>query len=254
MAKKGLSDPDMFALSGTGRPSGRGSSFLRWCGRLFAIGALTFAAAYYVPLHRAHEEIIVRHEALANKLQSVERTLASTRAELSRAQSSRDELESSKQQQRDEQEQAIARVAALQTRLSKHLERHVKKSTLSVSAHDGRVYVTLLSPFGARGPSDNISVAARGALCDLGSAIEGSDSLDVAASVPESAAPGGPKNESGWQVAASRAAIVARVIEEHCGLSKSRLNVVVFTDIQSAPPSSPPDAVHVAVALAAPNR
>ena len=215
------------------RSSMRPSSGNRW-GRiallLVIVASVTFVAAYYVPLLRAHGDLTAEHRRVADKVQSAEREVTSARTEL---QASREKL-AAVEAERQAQEagkgrstgktQSTEKLEAARAQASTLLEKHVKKGLAAVTLHDGQLLVALADALVFAPRKLDVTPAGRALLCQLAKANEAP--LRVVGTDNGQKPPPGlaQRYPNAWVLRGARAGSVAEVLENKCSVPAARLS------------------------------
>src|ERR1041385_2736419 len=121
---------------GSARP---GVGFWGWVLRLCVVAGLTLAAAFYLPLYRAHKQLTADFTALNERTQSVGQELGAARAELASTKAKRDELEARRGMDQTRERASHELVEQIKTDLASRLARFADKGTLAISIRQGRV-------------------------------------------------------------------------------------------------------------------
>lgn len=214
------SDPDFAALAG--RP--RRKLKIAWT-PLLAIVGLTFGAAYYIPLHRAHSSLTERHAAAAERSRKVDEELAKTQKELRTSEEQRRSLEVRVAEFDERAAQSSRRIESLKERLSSGLAKPVRSGAIRLES--GASSVTLTIPSDQLFTPQRLDVSPKGKdlLCDVARAA-GDGVLVVSASVSSSdVAPPAMRQvlKSPWSVAALRGTQLAETLEKSCRVPASRI-------------------------------
>lgn len=190
----------------------------QWFGRLFVVVALTFAAAYYVPLYRTHKALVADYTSLAERVTAVEKDLARTRADLGAAVANNQELSLRHQK---EDVGSRERSPRIQAELSSKLAPLIAKQELSVGHGADRVRITLPDALKQIQNRFEVTSAGQSALCAVATAVSGTRTITVVAELGE--AKTGPGAPSAREVAAARAGAAARTLEQKCRYPSARI-------------------------------
>lgn len=220
---------------------------------LIVIGVVTFFAAYYIPLFRAHDTLTAEHRRIADKAQSLDQRLGQTNAALAAAQTKLRALEAEQSQRESGSAQASARTDSVRTALGTALERYSRKGALMVGAEGERVIVATSDAALFAPRKLDVSNQGRSILCEIAKAA-GGRALEVRA-FDSGEPPGEPlaaKFPSAWSLRSARAAGVAEVLAEKCGVEASKLTASGVGSLQAASPLGAklsPDRVELAIVM-----
>ena len=224
MARQGweqaLGSDEMIAMSGGG------SGVWRWLTRVFVVVALTLAAAYYLPLHRAHQALIQQHSALLKRVESQDQEIHRLQAAVAAARAEQERREAEQGRQEAKKKADMDRGGELKAQLTSKLSAYAGRGRLAVVAHGDRAIVMVSSGL-IRFQGDGLGEPARAALCSIIKTMSslGPLSFRVGASVtrvePGGASPAGALGPR--ELASARAASVARTMEERCAVPTTRI-------------------------------
>lgn len=217
-------DPDILAMRG------RSSGTTRWS-RVFwgllLVGMGTFAAAYYLPLFRAHDTLTAEHRRLLDQAQTDRRALESAQAELKRVTARRDELEAERQKKDSGDTASQGALDGLRSELSGKLDKLLKKGAAEIGSADGKVVVGVADAAVFSPHKLELNATAKPWLCDLAN-VAGSRGLRVRA-LDDDEKPGAAtaaKYPTTWTLRAARAATVTDALEQACSLPGSRIELL----------------------------
>ncbi|HVU00450.1 MAG TPA: hypothetical protein VHE30_01815 [Polyangiaceae bacterium] len=187
----------------------------RWLGGVLIV-AVTFAAAYYLPLHRTHSRLVTEYGALAERATAVEKELATARAEAAAATEKAASLARSRKTEDTQKQKHEKLIDAVYSDVDGKLG---ADSGLSARKKDDGVVVRL-DGASLKAVRDHVEVAAPAAkaLC----AVAADVTSDLRVTVTSSGA--GKGSKSPWESSSDRAAAVARVLADKCGLVSDRLS------------------------------
>lgn len=225
-------DPDVLAMRGGG---GSGMSWGKIFIGLIVIGVLTFFAAYYIPLFRAHDTLTAEHRRISDRAQALDQKLGQTNTALQAAQAKLRTLEAEQSQRESGTLQATARTDSVRAALGTAFERYSRKGSLAVGAEGDRVIVALADALVFAPRKLDVSNQGRSILCEFAKA-SGGRAIEVRAfdSGEPPAAPLATKYPTAWSLRNARAAGIAEVLTEKCGVQASKLLAAGAGSVQSA--------------------
>ena len=219
-------DPDVAALAA----SMRAKSPKRWL-RLFigllVVAGATFVAAYYIPLHRAHEKLRDEFQQLSERRRVLDETLASKEREFKKLEADKATLQG-KVDERDAADESKRKLLEeLRVAISSKL-RALETKRLAASALAGeRVRISLSNRVVFSPNSLTISKQGSSALCDIAGASRGGQ-LRVVSVTSGNEAPSvlAAKYASRRELSGARAAVVTNALEESCKVAGARMEPV----------------------------
>jgi flagellar motor protein MotB len=211
-----LSDEDLLDMDAQGKAGGT----TRWFGRFFVILALTFAAAYYVPLYRTHKTLLTEYGSLGERVTAIEKDLARARTDLGVVTAKNTELMTRHQAQDTNREERTSRLLRLQTDLSSKLALLIEKRDLSVGMKADRLALTLPSGLTEVHDRTEVTPSAQVTLCNVATAISTGPFGITVVSQNDGESKGA---HSAWEAASARAATAARVLEQKCHYPTNRI-------------------------------
>jgi chemotaxis protein MotB len=236
------SDAELHKIGSSFRsgPTARWGRILVW---IVIVAAVTFAFAYYLPLHQTHRALIEQRRQTQEAARAFEQKLHETEQQLGQAKKQNQELLMQRESRDQSQKSAAGRAEQLKKALAAKLG---EKKDVTVGVDGGRVVVTLESRLLFTPPKNEVSASGRALLCAIAAASEG-HALGVSA-LSEKNLPAGAA--SGWSLTAAQAAAVAQTLEEKCSVAAARLTA---TGRGTSPPpavagrSLPDNRVEIAV-------
>ncbi|HYO97168.1 MAG TPA: hypothetical protein VER33_21810 [Polyangiaceae bacterium] len=232
------------------RPSG-GNRWGRIALLLVVVASVTFVAAYYVPLVRAHADLTAEHRRAADKVQSAEREVTSARTELKASRDKLATLEAERQAQEAGKGQATSATPSTEKRdatraqLTALLEKHLKKGVAAVALQDGQLVVALADALVFAPRKLDVTPAGRALLCQLAKANDGA--LRVVGTDNGQKPPPGlaQKYPSAWVLRAARAGSVAEALENKCSVPAARLSAAGSATASAKLGGAKPPAQHL---------
>ncbi len=215
-------DPDVQAMRG------RSSGSTRW-GRVFwgllLVGMATFAAAYYVPLFRAHDTLSKEHRRVLEDVKTGKQALEASQLELKKATARKDELEAERAKKEAGNAQASTALESLKSQASGKLDKLIKKGQAEVGVAEGRAVVAV-SDAAVFSKKLELVASAKPWLCELAQ-LAGAKGLRVRALDDDSppAPPHSTKYPTTWSLRAARAATVAEALETLCSVPAARIEL-----------------------------
>lgn len=227
-------DDDLAALAG--RPRGKLSVKRIWP-QLLGIAGLTFATAYYLPMHRAHRALTTQHAVALQRGDGLERELKQAQADLREAKERGDELAAKVDAADAQAKQRADALKSLKERLESALSKPVKSGAVGIDGGGPGVVVVSIEPDQVFLPNKlDVSPKGKDLICDVARAA-GDRELNVSATTAarELAPPTlrvALRNR--WALGAAKAAAVVDTLEKGCRVPVARL--------QNAAPVAPPEA------------
>jgi len=204
----------------------RGTRWGRVFAGLFFVAVATFVAAYYLPLHLAHQKLADQYRELGQRSQGLSETVSRVQSELKRTSEARDQLqaehdlhESAKKSTGEQQERA--KIA-----LSSKLDKYLKKGNAALLVSAGSLFVAFDSALLFLPQKLDLSPTGRALLCDVAKTSE-AKALTVRASLAAGSVVPPPlavSYPSPWALSAGRAAAVAQVLEQGCAFPAAQLS------------------------------
>jgi flagellar motor protein MotB len=211
-------------------------------GRIFIgvllVGCGTFAAAYYVPLYRAHHALSDDHARLLEKLESVEQTLQKTEGDLKSVTAKRDELASTADEAEAKRTKSASDLGSVKDALATAADKAMKKKAAAVGV-DGtgaRLSVATSQIF-ATGKLD-VSASGVTLLCAAAKAA-GSRALHVLAVSTDADVPPALKTKyaTAWEYTGAAAGSVAETLKDKCSVPGTKLYVEASDGSRPASPA-----------------
>ena len=199
-------------------------------GRLFVIllfvAGATFAAAYYVPLYRAHQKLADQYRELGQRAQNLSEAATKAQTALKTTAEQRDQLQA-KVDQADGLKQSAATVSERgRAVLAAKLDKFLKKGSAAVVVSGGSLFVALDSAILFQAQKLDLTPPGRALLCDIEKSAD-AKSLVVRASVTQGGAVApalASTYPSAWALSAARAAAVTQALQETCAIPASQLS------------------------------
>jgi len=219
-------DPDVQAFAGM-RPQRR----FPWKRVLLGAGVValvTFVLGFYVPLIRAHEDLVRKFVNLGEKAHALGESAQKLDTELKRVTENRDELLTEKQTDEAEVKKQAVAADALKDKLSASMTNYLKGDRGAVSTDGGEVLVAFADGTMFVTGQATVSRLGRGALCELAKQAEGV-TFEVAGvwSKNERIPPLLARNyDDAWAVSAALSASAVQTLKKNCSVAESRLKAV----------------------------
>ncbi|HEU5076703.1 MAG TPA: hypothetical protein VFU02_21080 [Polyangiaceae bacterium] len=220
-------DPDVAAL----RASMRAKSPTRW-GRLviglLIVAGVTFIAAYYIPLFRAHDKLRAEFQTLSERRRVLDENLASKERELKKLESDKTALQAQVDERAQADEAKQAELEKLRVAVSSKIRAFETKRLAASSIAGDRVRISLANRLVFTPNTVTITKQAGSVLCDIAGAVDKGTPLRVVSvtSADEAASPLAAKYASRRELSAARAAVVADRLEETCGVPSARVEPI----------------------------
>ena len=215
-----MDSKDDLAAIGISPHPGRGWRILSG---VLLVGTLTFAAAYYLPLYRAHASLTKEYRALSNQANTQHKQLLDTLDTLKQVSTERDQLNEIARKLQRTSEILTPQAEGLERVLRNALKKYLGQGKLQLVRKSEKLSITLASPALVAATGADLTDAGKKALCLVGATIK-SASVGVAV--------GG--NASAWKLATARAGNAAQLLGESCGVDSSRIEVRVSSPAPSA--------------------
>ena len=219
-------DPDVAALAA----SMRAKSPKRWLrlfiGLLLVAGA-TFVAAYYIPLHRAHDKLRDEFQQLSERRRVLDQALADKEREFKKLEAEKATLQGKVDELDAADETRQKQLEDLRVSISSKL-RGLETKRLAASTLAGERVRISLSNRAVFSPNTlTISKQTTSTLCDIAGAARGSQ-IRVVSVTSGSEAPSAlaAKYASRRELSAARAAVVTDALEESCKVAGARMEPI----------------------------
>jgi chemotaxis protein MotB len=188
------------------------------------VAGLTFVAAYYIPLFRAHKALVDEFRVLMQKQRAGEEQLTETRRQLDKESKEKQALKSAQEEKDSEKKVVETRLGELGSKVAKSLGGAVSKGQAQVDVVGDEVHVTLANGMVFKPHTLTIPQAASKRLCEIAQASSGALRLTALA---ESNEPPSvllkAKYPTARALSAARAAIAAADLESHCQVEAHQL-------------------------------
>ncbi len=231
MGKNPWEDPDheVAALAATMRTKSP-NRWLRIAVGLLVVAVLTFVAAYYVPLFRAHDALRDDFQQLSERRRVLDETLKNKERELEHTKEEKAALQA-KIDQRAAAEQAVTeRLEKLETSISSSLRAQQTRGLAASSVEDGQVRISLANNLVFSPHTLTIGSRGTSVLCDAVSEVKGGSIRVTSVTSPDE--PPSVQLRSKYstprELSAARAAAVSNRIEQSCKVPAERLEAVAL--------------------------
>src|SRR5690606_7354137 len=215
-------DDDLAALAGRSRSK---LSVKRIWPQLLGIAGITFATAYYLPLHRAHQALTNQHAVALQRSDELGRDLEKVRGELRKSEQRASELAQKLDAVDARARKRTDELGALKERLGSALARPVRSGAVTITEGERGVVVSL-APGEVFLPNKlDVSPKGKDLICDVARAA-GERELNVSASTAaRELAPPALRLvlRSRWALGAAKAAAVIDTLEKGCRVPVARL-------------------------------
>lgn len=225
-------DDDLAALAGRSRSK---LSVKQIWPQLLGIAGVTFATAYYLPMHRAHRALTNQHAVALQRSDELGHQLEQTQEKLRKSEQRAGELARKVDAADARAKRRAEELSALKERLSSALARPMRSGAVAIAEGDRGVVVSI-APGDVFLPNKlDVSPKGKDLICDVARAA-GEQELNVSASAAarELAPPAlrlALRNR--WALGGAKAAAVVDTLEKGCRVPVARL--------QSAAPAGSTD-------------
>ena len=204
----------------------RGTNWGRLFIALLFVAGATFAAAYYVPLYRAHQKLVDQYREQGARAQTLSEAVTRAELALKTTADERDQLRAQQDRAEGLKQSAALAVERARSALSSKLDKLVKKGSAAVVVTGGSLFVALDSGSLFIPQKLELTAAGRALLCDIvksgdAKALVVRGTLAPGATVPPALAGVYP---SPWSLGAARAATVAQALQETCAMPVAQLS------------------------------
>jgi hypothetical protein len=193
------------------------------------VGAATFAAAYYLPLYRAHAALTGKYRTLSQEATTQHQQLTETIDTLKQVAGERDQLSALARKKQETASSQSNQLDSLERELQKQLKKYMGPGKLQLERNKDKIQFTLGSPALVANTGNNLTEAGKSVVCVIGAAAK-SANLGVRVHAPAVSAAN--KNTTDWLPAALRAGNTVQLLESKCGIEPNSLL------LQVTPPSS----------------
>lgn len=226
-----MSMGDEASAAGNSARFASGSRWGRVLPALLLVASATFVAAYYVPLRRAHVLLVEEYQKSSQKSTELEQTLSQVRGELQAKAAQADQLEAERRKVEAAKKSGAEQGERLKTELAGKLDNHIKKGTAAVAVVEGRALVALAESAAFLPNTLDVSPHGRLLVCDVARTLATSSDAPLSVgAVSDPKAPAPPALQAAhptpWALSAARAASIAQLVEEKCGVPGARLSAV----------------------------
>jgi len=206
----------------------QGTRWGRVFGGLLFVAVATFVAAYYVPLHLAHQKLAAQYTELSQSSQSLSDAASKARLELKAVTEARDQLQAEHDQRESTKKAGSEQQERTRAALGEKLDKFVKKGSAALRMNAGSLFVAFDSALLFQPQRLEVSPLGRAALCDVVKASQPKTlsvhaSLGAGSAIPPALVGSYP---SAWALSAGRAAAVAQVLEQACNVSAAQLSAM----------------------------
>jgi flagellar motor protein MotB len=208
---------DDLAAIGISPHRGRGWKILSG---VLLVGTATFAAAYYLPLYRAHSSLSREYKTLQSQASAQRQQLTETLDALKQLSSERDRLSEIAGKLQATRNTLTPQAESLERDLQVPLKKFVSTGKLQIRRRSEKLSITFASPTFIAAAGAELTDAGKKAICLIGGVIK---SADVHVDVKGYTAATPTKSGTGWQSALLRAGNVAQLLSESCGVDASRI-------------------------------
>jgi len=197
----------------------RGRGWKVLSGVLF-VATATFAAAYYLPLYRAHGSLSTEYRSLSTVAKTQHKQLEEALETLKAVSAERDQLNQVAGPKQKNNAVAIHDAESLERDLQGALKKFIGKGKLQLSREKDKLRLVLSSPALVAAATGDLTDMGKKSLCQLGTIVK-SKAMHV--SVQGFAAPVAGNSLAAWKLAGVRAANAAQLISESCGVDPRRV-------------------------------
>ncbi len=226
---------DDLAAIGISPNRGRGWKILSG---VLLVGTATFAAAYYLPLYRAHSSLSHEYRTLQTQATAQHQQLTETLDALKQVSSERDKLSEIAGKLKAKRSTLTPQAESLERDLQAPLKKFIGTGKLQIKRQSEKLSITFASPTFMAAAGSELTDAGKKAVCLIGGGIK---SADVHVDVKGYAA-ATPTKGTGWQTAVTRAGNVAQLLSDSCGVDASRI-------VAAGSPMPGPDGAAVALEI-----
>jgi flagellar motor protein MotB len=212
-----MDSSDDLAAIGISPHRGRGWKILSG---VLLVGTATFAAAYYLPLYRAHSSLSREYRTLQSQANGQHKQLTETLDALRQISTERDKLSEIAGKLQATRNTLTPQAESLERDLQAPLKKFIGTGKLQIKRKSEKLSITFASPTFIAAAGSELTDAGKKAICLIGGVVK---SADVQIDVRGYAATALPKNS--WQTAVSRAGNVAQLLSESCGVDPSHIEV-----------------------------
>lgn len=222
-----MDSKDDLAAVGISPHRGRGWRVLSG---ILLVGTATFAAAYYLPLYRAHAALRQEYRTLSSQANTQHKQLTDTLDALKQVSTERDHLHEIAGNQQRISDALIPQAESLEHDLVAALKQYLGQGKLQLVRQSEKLRITIASPLLVAATGADLTDAGKKALCLVGGTIKSADVRIVI----QGYGPGSmPSNTATWQAAATRAGNAAQLLSGSCGVDSSRIEVHVTNPVPS---------------------
>jgi hypothetical protein len=206
----------------------RGRGWRIFSGVLLA-GLATLAAAYYLPLHRAHAALIVKFRNLSQEATTQRKQLTDTISTLKQVADERDALSAQSRKKQEANASIASQLDSLERELKTQLKKYIGPHKLQLERQKEKLTFTLDSPAMVASTGGTLTEAGKSAICIIGAGAKAANLATLVRAVAVT-----PANKPGpdWLNPALRAGNASQQLVAKCGLEASTISM------QIGPPSS----------------
>ncbi len=194
--------------------------------RVFAgvllVGVATFAAAYYLPLYRAHAALTGKYKTLSQEATLQRKQLTETIDTLKQVEDERNQLSALSRKAKESAATVSTQFESLERELRKQLKKYIGPGKLQVERQNDKLHFKLDSPALVAPTGGALTEAGKSVVCIIGAGAKASN-LGVRVHAPADPAAG--KNE--WLTPAVRAGNASQLLVTKCGFDSKLLSIGV---------------------------
>ena len=205
------------------------------------IGAGTFAAAYYLPLYRAHAALTDNYQRLSGEAKTQRKQLTDSLDTLKQVAAERDQLTIVAQEKQTASHDLVTQLDSLEKELRSQLKKFIGPGKLELERQKESLQFKLPSPALVSPTGGTLTEAGKSILCVVGAAAK---ATKLSVVVRAAASTEGAKPSSDWLTSSLRAGNAAQLLTGKCGLSSGDL------DVRVTPQMGKSDATTLVVAIA----
>ena len=237
MGKDAFEDPELAELRTSMRPA---AGQVRW-GRVLTgvlvVACATFAVAYYLPLHRAHEALTAHFAELKSKVDAANRAADESRGRAKEL-SDKNQTLQSQLDQVQHREQASAEVSrAIKGALESKLQKAIASDQAAIGIADSHAVVTLSLGYLLTHGKLELSPQGKLALCSVASAASNPTLRVLVIAGKKDIPPAlAPKLKTPLDYSLAVAALVTQTLVDQCKAAPTKLSA---SGVPAEPASSP---------------
>jgi len=230
MGKKDWQNLDSNAdFSAVALTPNRGRGWRILSGVLFVASA-TFAAAYYLPLYRAHASLSREYRTLSTESTTQHKQLTETLDTLKQVSAERDHLNQIAASKKSG-DALVHDAEKLEHDVQAALKKYLGKGKVQISRDKEKLRVSLSAPALVHATTGELTNTGKKMLCQLGGELK---SANAHVAIQGYAEPVAGNPAAAWKLAAVRAAVATQLVSETCGVDPHRVEAVVHEPTQIA--------------------